>query len=326
MNSTTPNPPTGNMTTHSLDPHDSRQPLVIGISSVFIGIVTTFMAIRVLVRGYILKGWGLDDYAYIWSCVNATYGALGLHFYDSTPEQNKRSVKYVTAMVILYQFAFLSIKATFFLQYRRAFALPSIQTFCNIFLAINLLILVGMTISGGIVVGRFLAPDVGPADQQRFLRWTYANAGINLTTDIIIFILPLTLVWRLRLAMMQKIGLIASFAVGILTGVISIVRFVTLEDVIQTSDFNYVAVPLVLLSLAEPTSAIVCACVPILRPLLARWAWPGSAGGPGTGGSVPSAGGHSAKRHIAKPSVSTHPPTPQSPTTPTVPQLYSCLE
>ncbi|KAF6808344.1 hypothetical protein CMUS01_13912 [Colletotrichum musicola] len=301
MNSTTPNPPTGNMTTHSLDPHDSRQPLVIGISSVFIGIVTTFMTIRVLVRGYILKGWGLDDYAYIWSC-------------------------YVTAMVILYQFAFLSIKATFFLQYRRAFALPSIQTFCNIFLAINLLILVGMTISGGIVVGRFLAPDVGPADQQRFLRWTYANAGINLTTDIIIFILPLTLVWRLRLAMMQKIGLIASFAVGILTGVISIVRFVTLEEVIQTSDFNYVSVPLVLLSLAEPTSAIVCASVPILRPLLARWAWPGSAGGPGTGGSMPSAGGHSANRHIAKPSVSTHPSTPQSPTTPTVPQLYSCLE
>lgn len=251
-------------------------------------------------------------------------------------------------MVVLYQFAFISIKATFFLQYRRAFALPSIQTLCNIFLVINLLILVAMSISGGLVIGRFFAADVGPSDQQRFLRWAYANAAINLATDIIIFILPIALVWRLRLGTMQKVGLIASFGVGILyvhislsnadvlsrvtntdsTGVISIVRFVTLPEVIETSDINYLAVPLVLLSVAEPTSAIVCACVPILRPLLARWVRPRSTASLGSSarGAVGAAADHSAARPIAKPSVSTQPPTPQTPASPTMAQLDVCLE
>lgn len=50
--------------------HDSRQSLVIGVVSVFIVVVTTFMFLRIVIRGFVLKGWGIDDYAYVWSCVS----------------------------------------------------------------------------------------------------------------------------------------------------------------------------------------------------------------------------------------------------------------
>jgi hypothetical protein len=44
----------------------------------------------------------------------------------------------------------------------------------------------------------------------------YANAGYSIATDVIILILPMPVIWGLRLRKAQKIGLMGVFALGIL--------------------------------------------------------------------------------------------------------------
>ncbi|KAK1716856.1 uncharacterized protein BDZ83DRAFT_37886 [Colletotrichum acutatum] len=262
-------------------PSETRQPLVVGIISMFIALVAIFMAIRVYIRGYLLRGWGLDDSIFMWSSMlvivqgamvlcNTVYGSLGLHLWRSTFDQVQQNPRYLVATVFMYQLSFGFIKATFLLQFRRAFALPHIVLFCDIFLGIMLLALVGLLIFGGIVMKNFLKPGYVPTPGDKaYLIFGYVNAAVHLSTDIVIFILPLALVGQMRLATMQKAGLISSFGVGIFTSAISVLRIVSLPLATSGIDGFYQAVPLVLLSMAEPTSAVICACVPIMRPLLA---------------------------------------------------------
>ena len=42
------------------------------------------------------------------------------------------------------------------------------------------------------------------------------NAYFNIVTDVILFILPLTVVWRLQMSLARRLGLSAIFGVGIL--------------------------------------------------------------------------------------------------------------
>ncbi|KAL0943130.1 uncharacterized protein CTRU02_201016 [Colletotrichum truncatum] len=263
----------GSKSSQSL-PTDTRQPLVIGIASMFIVITIFFMAVRVYIRGYELRAWRLDDSMYVWSCVSsldATQGPLGVHIWNMTAAQFTANGHFVVASVLMYQVSFNFVKATVLLQYRRAFAVPYIKHFCDIFLLFIFLIMTAMLIACGLILRVFLQPVyILDGDDSRFLIFGYVNAAVNLITDIIIFILPVPLIARLSLGTMQKAGLIASFGVGIFTCVISILRITSLSLGTDTSDVNYQGVPLVLLSVAEPTSGIVCACVPLLRPFLVK--------------------------------------------------------
>ncbi|KAF0331208.1 integral membrane protein [Colletotrichum asianum] len=282
-------------------PHDNRQGLVVGVTSALLALVVIFMGIRVYIRGFMLKAWAWDDSSYILSGVfimtlsipvyfskdqptspvirdikaktsshlDVEKGSLGLHWWDAAPERLAIDSRFLITTVLTYQIAFASIKATFLLQHRRAFALPSVQLFCDVMLAATAVIMASMLLSGVFVTKKLLDPEyAASSDQSAFLIWGYVNAAVHLATDIIIFILPLPLVGSLKLATMQKAGLIASFAVGIFTGAISVVRMVNLPLGINSTDPFFDAVPLVLFSIAEPTSAIICACIPIMRPLL----------------------------------------------------------
>ncbi|KAF9871231.1 hypothetical protein CkaCkLH20_11400 [Colletotrichum karsti] len=316
-------PPSGPATMGPL-PEDNKQGLLIGIIAMFFTIVVTFMLIRAYVRGYVLKAWGLDDSFFIVSgfliiaqgvaaVLNSTDGSLGFHIWDTSIPRLQKNGDYLMATVLISQVAFTTIKATFLLQYRRAFAIKSVRLFCDVFLLVSVVFLVGTLISGGIVIQKFLDDE---STSGPFLIWGYTNAAVHFATDIIIFILPLPLVAPLQLATMQKVGLIASFAVGILTGAISVMKMVTLRAGIESEDSLYDAVPLVMISMAEPTCALMCACVPILRPLLC--CSPGSRGSSRGSRKYSSKGTDStgtAANSTATPSM-----PPQSPMNPSFPK------
>ncbi|TQN64744.1 hypothetical protein CSHISOI_10693, partial [Colletotrichum shisoi] len=186
-------PPTfsGTTPTGSL-PTGDRIALIIGVSSAFMAVAVLFMALRVYIRGYSLRAWGLDDSMFIWA-------------------------SYLIASVFMYQVSFAFAKATFLLQYRRAFALPSIKLFCDVFSGVLFVIVTAMMIYSGIILDRYTSDGRSPTGTRPdFLAFGYVNSAAHLVTNIIIFILPIALVQKMRLAPMQKVGLIASFGVGIL--------------------------------------------------------------------------------------------------------------
>jgi hypothetical protein len=100
-------------------------------------------------------------------------------------------------------------------------------------------------------------------------KFWFANAGFSISTDIIILLLPMPLVWKLEVPIVQKVALMAVFAIGIFATITSCLRVTTL-DIFATSPDNTYNVANVMWTIVEPNVAIVCACLPVLRPLVVK--------------------------------------------------------
>lgn len=100
-------------------------------------------------------------------------------------------------------------------------------------------------------------------------KFWFANAGFSIATDIIILLLPMPLVWRLEVPTAQKVALMAVFAVGLFVVVTSCLRVTTLDIFAKSADNTY-NIANVMWTIVEPNVAVMCACLPILRPFVVK--------------------------------------------------------
>ncbi|KAB5578149.1 hypothetical protein GE09DRAFT_1088676 [Coniochaeta sp. 2T2.1] len=99
------------------------------------------------------------------------------------------------------------------------------------------------------------------------LPFWYINAAGNIVTDVTIFVLPLPVLRHLNLQRPQKILLIGIFSIGFFTCAISIIRIQYLH---LSEDTTWDNVPSSCWSIGELCSAILCVCLPVLRPLISK--------------------------------------------------------
>ncbi|KAK3670654.1 hypothetical protein LTR78_009489 [Recurvomyces mirabilis] len=97
--------------------------------------------------------------------------------------------------------------------------------------------------------------------QARF----YAYTGLNFFTDIIILALPLPLIKNLNIPNRQKWSLISVFLLGSFVCVTTLVRVGKLKI---GADTTWSGTESVMWSCIEANTGIICACLPLLRPLL----------------------------------------------------------
>ncbi|ROV93613.1 hypothetical protein VMCG_08043 [Cytospora schulzeri] len=90
---------------------------------------------------------------------------------------------------------------------------------------------------------------------------------LNLMTDVLVLTLPIPSLLKLKLPSYKKVALIATFSIGFLTCIASLIRLGFLATV-DYADITYSSLPFVLMSAVEPALAVTCACVPLMRPLL----------------------------------------------------------
>ncbi|KAL0935562.1 pth11-like integral membrane protein [Colletotrichum truncatum] len=260
--------------------NETRQPVVIGVTTTVLSLATFFTILRIYVRAFILRKWGPDDSALVVSFVlvfltgllmliNTHYGD-GLHVVRLSRWEYLKTQEIAIAAVALYQAAFPLIKSTFLLQYRRAFPLPPFQKLCNIF--ILFIITFGITQVVSICLAciplRSLWDSTVPGRCIKLLDWWLIGSSINLVTDIVIFCMPLPLLQTLPLVMKQKVVLTAIFGLGFFTCAISVIRITTLKTSAASPDPTYNSVVAGVWSITELSCAIICVCVPTLRPLL----------------------------------------------------------
>ena len=100
-------------------------------------------------------------------------------------------------------------------------------------------------------------------------KFWYANAGFSIATDVIILLLPMPLVWKLEVPIAQKVALMAVFAIGVFVVITSCLRVTTLDILATTPDQTY-DIANVMWTIVEPNVAVVCACLPILRPFIVK--------------------------------------------------------
>ncbi|KAA6409428.1 MAG: integral membrane [Lasallia pustulata] len=99
----------------------------------------------------------------------------------------------------------------------------------------------------------------------------YFSAGLmNLLLDIVILVLPMPMLWGLKMPLFKKIALTAVFGMG--AGIISItvLRIIYVKNLNFDDDITYSVALVSLLSALEPTLGVINACLPVIQPVLHR--------------------------------------------------------
>lgn len=92
----------------------------------------------------------------------------------------------------------------------------------------------------------------------------------NIVTEITLLVLPLPVVWRLRLATRQKVVLTGIFCLGFVAVVISLLRIAFIFSPHMQFDFTHDAVAITCWTLAEITTGTLCTSLITLRPLVSH--------------------------------------------------------
>lgn len=100
-------------------------------------------------------------------------------------------------------------------------------------------------------------------------KFWYANAGFSIATDLLILFMPMTLVYQLQIPRVQKIALVIVFALGGFVVITSCLRVTTIDIAATTNDLTY-DLSSTMWTVIEMNVAIVCACLPMIRPLIVK--------------------------------------------------------
>ncbi|KAL1845105.1 hypothetical protein VTK73DRAFT_1122 [Phialemonium thermophilum] len=268
----------------------SRAWVTITVASVMLCLATVSVVLRTYTRAVLIKQFGVDDAAALFTLLlalgcgaavltNVKYG-LGRHIWTLDNPTVLPYFRTFYVSIVMYNATLMSVKMTFLLQYYRVFTVRKMRK----------VILVAMVIIGCWSLSQLLVAIFNCNPIPRFwdmslkgtcipnLPFWYINAAGNIATDVAIFVLPIPVLGSLQLRRPQKLLLIAIFSLGFFTCAISIIRIQYLH---LSNDASWDNINSSSWSVTEMSTAIICACLPTLRPLVSRvmptlmGSWPG---------------------------------------------------
>ncbi|EGO58880.1 hypothetical protein NEUTE1DRAFT_128403 [Neurospora tetrasperma FGSC 2508] len=104
-------------------------------------------------------------------------------------------------------------------------------------------------------------------------QWYWSCTGLTITTDFLIFLLPIPIVGPLKLPARQKVFVVGIFAVGFVICIVSLVRvfYLYASQYTAVHDITFSTGKLTYWTAIEVHTAIVIACVMTLKPLIVRF-------------------------------------------------------
>ncbi|MCJ1380706.1 hypothetical protein MMC17_003814 [Xylographa soralifera] len=258
-------------------------------SSVIMAVVTTIaVVLRLLCRRKLNAKVTLDDYCIMFALV-LIYGlcadqivcvhfGAGRHAIVVPIPQQVHLLQTIWAFELIYATATTVIKGSILLLYRRMFptTATSVAWRAAWFFVMAWVIL--WFIGCGLAAAFQCTPvsfywNQVAGDTSGFCINEYSflagNAALNITSDIMILLLPMPIVWRLHIKKSQKLAISAIFFLGGFVCFASIIRYTYLNEVIPV-DVTYTDYPAGIWSVVEVSIGLVCACLPVMRPLLQR--------------------------------------------------------
>lgn len=97
-----------------------------------------------------------------------------------------------------------------------------------------------------------------------------SGAVFSIVEDLAILVLPIPELWKLKLSTQKKVLLLIMFSLGFFACFASMIRLKYISQVARSFDSTWDSVELVMWSMIEEYCAVLCACLPTLRPLLQK--------------------------------------------------------
>ncbi|KAJ2987078.1 hypothetical protein NUW58_g4700 [Xylaria curta] len=251
---------------------------------------------RILAEDVLIILSGVFVNAIIPNLMVATHFGLGLHVYTVNaldpdyPTNLSHTFRHVWITMVLMASFFLCIKMTLLFFYKRLFLVsnPRLRIFWWANFVFIILWFIGATgfyllqcQPVGWYFWRYYArfPHKDENNPQNMTGQCNATAVLNvslpvifsLVSDIGLLILPIWAVSTLKVNKAKKRGLLAVFGVGIIAAVLELARILALNlNTDDKDDTSYGVVIFLILTAAEETTAVVCACLPVIAPRLFR--------------------------------------------------------
>ncbi|KAI0204318.1 hypothetical protein F4808DRAFT_415499 [Astrocystis sublimbata] len=257
------------------------------VSSVIISfLVLTTIVLRVLSRFYIALKLGWDDALVFAASIFAfgqlilfallVFGGLG-HHAPTVPAPNQFSIP-----KILFSFELLHIVSLnlgklsalfFYLKLFSSKSVARITKWCIVGVALGTV---------GLVLWQFLFCH----PLYKMWEWDgletcgdrqplYVAVCVwSIFTDLLVLVVPLPIIWRLKMEKTQKIRLSWLFAAGLSVTATSVVRLAYIVTINYHDDFSFHSVSSTFLAFLEPHLTILCVSLPMLYSYFTR-IWPG---------------------------------------------------
>ncbi|KAG7423554.1 Satratoxin biosynthesis SC1 cluster protein 4 [Fusarium oxysporum f. sp. raphani] len=115
-----------------------------------------------------------------------------------------------------------------------------------------------------------MAWDITISDGSCIDRMAYfiAILALNVTTDLFMLVLPIPMLWKVKMPKRQKLGLIGIFMTGSFVCVVGFLRIKSLVSLMGLNDLTWHLVDGYVWVVIEMNTGIICACLPFMKPFL----------------------------------------------------------
>ncbi|PGH09819.1 hypothetical protein GX51_00506 [Blastomyces parvus] len=239
-----------------------------------------FVCVRLMGR-YIRGGFKMDDYVVIAALISsiilsvthamAIHHGFGRQIVEVTHEERTIALKWMYAGQLFYNLTISLAKMSILFLYMRVFYIERyIRLACislNIFLGANAFAFILAAIWHCDPVASFWDKSIPNARCLPANPLWMTFAAVNISTDIVLLVLPVQAVLRFNLRPREKFGLVLVFSLGAFVCITSIFRTVALAKATSTlpEDVTWGSIPAILASLVECNTGIICACLPVIR-------------------------------------------------------------
>ncbi|GFF37643.1 glucose/galactose transporter [Aspergillus udagawae] len=276
-----------------------RRPEVLVVSVIFFALATVFVALRFVSRIFVVRRVGLHDYlmllawlidfGFSFSLFYATSQGLGLHDYDIPTDNRPRLSRADYAFTVLYNPALMAVKTSILVFYltltkgEKVFRWANYVTLFAVNAAGLALTLVNV-FQCNPVEAAYSYPLPPNARCIDILTLYLSSSPVNIITDLAILFIPNPILTQMRLPRKQKIILVITFSFGFFVAVVDVIRIAYIQDAATSrqiavkdihylsasDDFSWYASLSFMWSVVEVNVSVMCACVPSLKPLVAR--------------------------------------------------------
>ncbi|GKZ41054.1 hypothetical protein AbraIFM66951_007609 [Aspergillus brasiliensis] len=277
-----------------------QQTTVLGIGVAFMAFTSAVIALRIYVRTLLLRAWGADDvlmvigtiltFGLTIASIVAAYYGVGKHY---VPVENRC----IWATRLLYVLGLCFIKLSLLWFYLRL----ETRRFMQWLVYSVIFLVLGVSISSFFVDTLSCIPAakfwnsakpghcMSSASQQKFYE---INGILVIVMDILIWAVPIPMLWRVRISLRKKIAVLGVFSVGLLSiaGMLSIhfidvflwghvgltnaaacVRYNTVLQLSDNPDETYVLAASLNWCGIEAYVAIFCGSTPALYVFVKRY-------------------------------------------------------
>ncbi|KAJ5345139.1 Integral membrane protein, partial [Penicillium brevicompactum] len=252
------------------------------VSVVFTFLASCFVSLRMYTRIKLMRRVEANDWMVIIALVNSyvfmsldiieAVSGMGMHLADIPPHILERQMKAFWLTIPFYNAAVLCAKASILMQYFRVFPTHRMRVVCWIMISILGIYGTWAVLSAFLnctPVAKFWDDSIQGHCLSKTALW-FSNASMHITTDLAILIIPIPALMAVDLPRRQKFALMIMFALGGFVCITSIVRLVSLKTISDSMDPTYDNVGAASWSAIECNTGIICACLPTLKPLIAR--------------------------------------------------------